>query len=107
MFKSFSAFGRLKSALTACMLAAALTLAAGSLFVSAPAQAALTISSAMRSSIELAAEQRAARADALRVEIAQTDDLIAKPDADEATKAALARKRAELQGELDDLVKQS
>lgn len=59
-----------------------------------------------RSCIELAAERRAARADELRVDIAKLDDLAAKPDADEATKAALTRQRLELQVELDALVAQ-
>lgn len=53
----------------------------------------------MRSSVELEAERIAAAADALRVEIAQLEDLLAKAE-DEATKNALAAeviaKRADL-----------
>ena len=56
-----------------------------------------------RSCIELAAEQRAAQADALRVEIAGLEDLRDKAT-DEATKAALVTKLAELQLQLADLV---
>lgn len=53
----------------------------------------------VRSSIELAAEQIAAQADALRVEIAHLEDLLAKAE-DARTKAAIGdqveAKRAEL-----------
>lgn len=57
-----------------------------------------------RSSIELAAEQRAQRADELRLEIAGLQELAAKADADEATKNAAATKALQLQAELAELV---
>jgi hypothetical protein len=47
----------------------------------------------VRSAIELAAERVAAAADALRVEIAKLEDLLAKAEGDE-TKAALATELA-------------
>lgn len=43
----------------------------------------------MRSSVEAAAEAKARKADELRIEIARLEDLAGKPEADEATKAAL------------------
>lgn len=57
----------------------------------------------IRSTIELAAEARAARADELRVEIAKLEDLAAKPEADDATKAALTKQLLDLRVELDAL----
>jgi len=56
----------------------------------------------VRSSIELAAEALAAQADALRVRIAELQDLHAKA-ADDATKAALATELAGKQAELAEL----
>ena len=56
-----------------------------------------------RSAIELAEEARAARADALRVDIAKLQDLAAKPDTDDATKAALSDQLQDLQAELAEL----
>ena len=55
-----------------------------------------------RSCIELMAEQRAAAADALRIEIAKLDDLH-KQAADEATRNALAQQLQALQAQLADL----
>ena len=57
-----------------------------------------------RSSVELAAEQRAQRADELRLEIAGLQELAAKADADEATKNAAAAKALQLQAELAELL---
>lgn len=54
----------------------------------------------VRSSIEIAAERRAAEQDALRVEIAKLDDLAAKPETDQATKDSLAGKVIELRAQL-------
>lgn len=55
-----------------------------------------------RSSVELAEEARAAKLDALRVEIAKLQDLVAAA-ADEATKGALERQLRAQQAALDDL----
>jgi hypothetical protein len=57
----------------------------------------------VRSSIELAVEQRQARADELRIELAKLQDLAAKPETDEPTKAALGKQQLALQAELADL----
>lgn len=58
----------------------------------------------VRSAAELATEQRAQRADELRLEIASLQELAAKADADEATKNAAATKALQLQAELAELV---
>jgi hypothetical protein len=57
---------------------------------------------AMRSAIELAAEQAKAAADAMRVEIAKLEDLLGKADTEE-TKAALSREIDGLRTALADL----
>ena len=49
----------------------------------------------VRSVVDLAAEAAAAKADALRIEIAETEDLLSKAQ-DDATKAALESKLAKL-----------
>ncbi len=54
----------------------------------------------VRSSFELAEQQRRERIDALRVEIAQLEDLAAKPETDAPTKGAMTAKAAELKAEL-------
>lgn len=56
----------------------------------------------VRSAIELAAEQRQAAQDALRVEIAQLDDLLTKAETDEQ-KGALQRQLADKHQALADL----
>lgn len=52
-----------------------------------------------RSSLELAAEATAARADALRVEIAKLEDLLGKAE-DEATKGAISTQLVDMRAEL-------
>lgn len=57
----------------------------------------------VRSSIELAAEQEAQAADAIRVEIAKLEDLVAKNE-DPGTKAALEASLAQQRQALEELL---
>lgn len=59
----------------------------------------------VRSSIELAAEQKAQAADAIRVEIAKLEELVAKSD-DAATAAALEAALRQQRQSLADLIEQ-
>lgn len=54
----------------------------------------------VRSAIELAAAARAKRADDLRVQIAEAQALLDKPEQDEPTRTALQRRLADLHAEL-------
>jgi len=56
-----------------------------------------------RSALELATEAAAARANALRVDIAQLEDLLAKAE-DEATKGAMSAQIVDKRAELAALV---
>lgn len=57
----------------------------------------------VRSMVELVADQRAARADELRAEIAKVEALASQPDANDEAKAELAKQLLGLRVELDGL----